>query len=115
LGYVWKTEDYPWLNIWRSRRAGKLAARGLEFGTTGYHQPYPILVRQGEILNRRLYEPLDADETVTKSYLCFLARLPENYQGVASLQFDAGVIRLRERRDADPRETEIRTSLRLPK
>src|SRR6185436_2281876 len=67
LGYVWRTVEYPWLNIWRYRNEGKLAARGLEFGTTGYHQPFPILVRQSLILDRPLYEPLDADETVAKS------------------------------------------------
>jgi hypothetical protein len=114
FGYVWRTSEYPWLNIWRSRRAGKLAARGLEFGTTGYHQPFPILVRQGEILGHRLYEPLDADETAVKSYLCFLARIPDDFAGVDILTLDAGSLKVRERRVAAPREIELQTALSLP-
>jgi hypothetical protein len=114
LGYVWRTDDYPWLNIWRYRREGKPAARGLEFGTTGYHQPFPILVRQGQILDRRIYEPLDADQTVARSYLCLLAHIPEDFQGVASLRLDGGVIQVIERRDTDPRKVELHTRLSLP-
>ncbi|MBM4003504.1 MAG: hypothetical protein FJ295_09485 [Planctomycetes bacterium] len=114
LGYVWRTAEYPWLNLWRYRADGKLAARGLEFGTTGYHQPFPILVRQRSILDQPLYEPLDADETVAKSYLCFLAHIPQDFQGVASLELDANVIRLLERRAKDPREITVRTTLALP-
>ena len=113
LAYVWKTVDYPWLNIWRYRLGGKLAARGLEFGTTGYHQPFPILVRQGPILDRPTYEHLDADEAVSKSYLCFLARVPADFEGVGDLRFEGGAIRLRENRDVNPRIIELRTGLSL--
>jgi hypothetical protein len=113
LGYVWKTADYPWLNIWRYRLGGKLAARGLEFGTTGYHQPFPILVRQGRILDRPTYEYLDADEAVSKSYLCFLARVPADFEGVRELRFDGDAIRLRENRDVNPRRIELSTGLSL--
>jgi len=40
LGYMWRTADYPWLNFWRHVADGKPLARGLEFGTTGLHQPF---------------------------------------------------------------------------
>ncbi len=111
LGYVWKTGDYPWLNIWRFRVQGKPAARGLEFGTTGHHQPFPILVKQGRILDRPTYAHLDADETIDRTYLCFLARIPADFEGVGELRVDAGAIRLRERREVNPRMIDVRTEL----
>jgi len=111
LGYVWTTADYPWLNIWRYRQEGQVAARGLEFGTTGYHQPFPVLVRQGRILDRSTFEFLDADETATRSYVCFLARIPPDFEGVRELVLDGGRIRLRERRNNDPRTIELATRL----
>jgi hypothetical protein len=113
LGYAWITADYPWLNIWRYRQDGQIAARGLEFGTTGYHQPFAALVRQGRILDRPLYDYLDADETVARSYLCFLAKIPEDFEGIGELRFDAGSIRLRERRTVEPRTVELPTHLNL--
>ncbi len=103
IGYLWKTKQYPWLNIWRYRFEGRVAARGLEFGTTGYHKPYPVLVATGQILNRRLYEYIDAGETVEKSYAMFLAKVPQDYHGVARLTYEKGRLILAERRDNNQR------------
>lgn len=75
-GYLWKTSDYPWLNLWRDVSGGRPAARGLEFGSTGLHQPYPELVRRGRMLGRPLFSFLDAGQTVERAYSLFLRRLP---------------------------------------
>lgn len=76
LGYVWRTSEYPWLNIWRDVQGGRPAARGLEFGTTGLHQPYPELMKKGRIFGRPLMAFLDATETQTRAFQVFLLRLP---------------------------------------
>jgi hypothetical protein len=96
IGYVWKTEEYPWFNAWRHVENGKPLARGLEFGTTGLHQPFPILVSKGKILGRPLYEYLDAGQTVSKSYICFLIPIPADYKGVGSLEYDGKQVALTE-------------------
>jgi hypothetical protein len=97
LGYLWKSADYPWFNIWRDVANGKPAARGLEFGTTGLHQPYPVLVARGQIFNRPLFAYLDAGQTVARSYAAFLVKLPAHYRGVADLQYTAGRLVLTQR------------------
>ena len=107
IGYVWKLHDYPWLNIWRYRHNGRVAARGLEFGTTGYHQPFGTLVRQGRILNRPLYEYIDAGQTIKKSYIGFLAHVPRDYEGVAAIEHVPGRISLVERRALGARTTAL--------
>ena len=53
IGYLWKTSEYPWFNAWRHVEKGKPFARGLEFGTTGLHQPFPVLVKKGKIFGDR--------------------------------------------------------------
>ena len=103
IGYVWKTRHYPWLNIWRYRYRGKVAARGLEFGTTGYHQPFPALVVQRQILGRALFEYIDTGETVSKSYIVFLARIPHDFDGVAKLEYQDHQLHLHERKNENPR------------
>lgn len=103
IGYIWKTDDYPWLNIWRYRHDGKVAARGLEFGTTGYHQPFPVLVREQRILGRSLFEYIDTGETVTKSYVVFVTKLPADFFGVARLQYQDHKIQILERGNDGPR------------
>lgn len=85
IGYVWKTAEYPWLNIWRHVVDGKPLARGLEFGTTGLHQPFGKLVQKGRIFDRMLFDHLDAGESKTRSFVGFLAQIPKNFQGVESV------------------------------
>ena len=106
LGYLWKTEDYPWLNIWRYRFEGRVAARGLEFGTTGYHQPFSALVDRGKLLDRRLFEYLDAEEAVARSYAMFLFRVPDDFAGVASVSYNGEQLTLAEDRESNPRRLE---------
>ncbi len=101
IGYIWKSADYPWFDAWRYAAEGKPFARGLEFGTTGLHQPFPILIKKGRIFDRAIYEYLDAGETATRSYANFLFEIPPDYQGVVSLSYADGRITLRER-DAGP-------------
>jgi len=96
IGYIWKTSDYPWLNIWRNVVNGKPNARGLEFGTTGLHQPVGILVAKGKIFDRPIYAYIDAGQTVTRSYAAFLFRIPLDYRGVERISYDSGRLTLHE-------------------
>ena len=86
LGYLWKTSEYPWLNLWRDVADGRPVARGLEFGTTGLHQPYPELIRRGRMLDRPLFSYLDAGESVERSYAVFLNRLPAGTKRITQVQ-----------------------------
>lgn len=103
LGYLWRTRDYPWVSLWRDARNGKPAARGLEFGTTGLHQPFPVLVQKGRIWDQPLYLYLDAGERTTRSYTAFLLEIPPDFAGVESITIDKGTLVLRERRTSQPR------------
>jgi hypothetical protein len=98
LGYLWHTREYPWFNAWRHvDGAKKPLARGLEFGTTGLHQPFGVLIEKGTIFGRKLVSYLDAGESVTRTYLAFLAVTPAGWQGVQSVTMKDGVITIAER------------------
>jgi hypothetical protein len=59
LGYCWRTTDYPWLNLWwRTNRDGVAVGRAVEPGTTGLHQPMPVLLAAGKRLGRPLVQTL---------------------------------------------------------
>ena len=107
IGYVWPTKDYPWLDIWRNVQDEKPSARGLEFGTTGLHQPYPILMEKGRIFGRKLFEYLDASESATKRFAVFLARLPSDFSGVDNLVVTEEKIELQERAGGKNRAFDI--------
>jgi hypothetical protein len=78
IGYIWRTADYCWFSNWRQAQHGRPSARGMEFGTTGVHQPFEALAQQPRVLGRPTFDFLDAGMKRTRSYFMFLARLPED-------------------------------------
>jgi hypothetical protein len=97
IGYIFRTADYPWLNIWRHVEDGKPLARGLEFGTTGLHQPFPVLVSKPRILGRPTFVYLDAGESATRVYTAFLMKVPRDFAGVNQVLYRAARIVVQER------------------
>ena len=97
IGYIFRTADYPWLNIWRHVQDGKPLARGLEFGTTGLHQPFPVLVSKPRILGRPTFVYLDAGESATRVYTAFLMKVPRDFAGVNQVFYRAARIVVQER------------------
>ncbi|MBI3679232.1 MAG: hypothetical protein HY235_02405 [Acidobacteria bacterium] len=97
IGYIWATRDYPWLNIWRHVENGRPQARGLEFGTTGLHQPFPVLVKKNRIFGRGIFEWIEPGQTHDRSYAAFLLRIPKDYQGVSRVAYKDGRITVEER------------------
>jgi len=88
IGYIWKTEEYPWLHIWHGIKDGKLWAKGLEFGTTGLGDTFSSEMRAAKTFhgrNNNLF--IDVKSSVTKKYVCFLMRIPENFSGVNSISY----------------------------
>jgi hypothetical protein len=112
LGYIFSTIDYPWLNLWRHVQGGKPLARGLEFGTTGLHQPFKILTGKPQIFGKPTFAYLDSGESVTRRYTAFLTRIPNDFTGVGNITNRDGRIIIQER-SGKRREVTITTG-RLP-
>jgi len=97
LGYIWNTEDYPWINFWRDRKEGVPMAFGIEFGTTGLHEPFPVVAKKGKIFDRNLYDFIDAGETISKSFIAFLSKIPDDYKGVGKIEINESMISVKEK------------------
>lgn len=97
LGYVWKREDYPWINFWRSMEKGLPKAFGMEFGTTGLHEPFPVVAKKGKIFGQNIYDFIDADEVIEKTFMAFLAKIPEDYNGVEKIEVNGPLLTIKEK------------------
>lgn len=94
LGYVWKLDEYPWINIWNHYANGEPAAKGLEFGTTGIGATYEALTTKNtRFRGQNSFEYLDAGQAVEKSYIGFMLPVP-NVQSVERLSISAETITL---------------------
>jgi len=97
LGYVWKIIDYPWINFWRSMENGVLMAFGMEFGTTGLHETFPIVAKKRKIFDHDIFAVIDADEVISKSFMAFLAKIPHDYKGVDTIEINNSLLIINER------------------
>lgn len=108
IGYLWKTSEYPWLNIWRHvDEHRRPLARGLEFGTTGLHQPFAEILKKGTIFGRPLAAYLDAGGSASRSWSAFLIAIPADWRGVASISPVDGQITVTERAAEKPRRLQL--------
>jgi hypothetical protein len=78
-------------------QAGKPLARGLEFGTTGLHQPFKILTVNPHIFGKPTFAYLDAGESATRRYTAFLTKAPNDFAGVNNVLYRDGRIIIHER------------------
>lgn len=76
LGYIWKRSDYPWINLWRDYDGGMIRYRGLEFGTSGVHQPFSEIMNAGcfEVFGQKTFNYIDAGEYRTRKFWSFLVK-----------------------------------------
>ena len=113
IGYLWKRIDYPWINHWIHWSDETILYRGLEFGTTGIHKPFPEILDRNlvEVLNEKTYSYLDAGATHTRSFISFLQVMPEDYHGVAQIEYNGNAISLIEKHTN--KQLEISCSLKL--
>lgn len=96
LGYIWKRENYPWINFWRSMEKGVPMAFGMEFGTTGLHEPLPVVAEKARIFGCNIYDFIDAGEIISKSFTAFLAEIPSDYKGVEKIEIRDSLIIIKE-------------------
>lgn len=97
LGYIWDIKDYPWINFWRHRENAVPMAFGIEFGTTGLHEPFPIVAKKGKIFGCNLYDFIDANETIRKSFIAFLTKIPDDYKGVDKIEISESFFTVKEK------------------
>jgi hypothetical protein len=45
-----------------------------------------VVAKIGKIFDQNIYDFIDANEVISKSFIAFLAKLPEDYRGVKNIE-----------------------------
>ena len=98
LGYLFPTEQYPWLQIWEHYPPTGIMARGLEFGTQAFDLPRRTVVTQNKLFGQLLYRWLPAQASIEGNFLMFWTRTPEGFQGVDDIQWQDGKLQIEDHR-----------------
>lgn len=97
LGYVWKREDFPWIQKWMSYpAAGTRQALGLEFGTQPFDVPRRQTVDLGKMFDVPAFRWLPAKSRITARFLMFFTRVPEGFAKVDDVAVQGGKVILRD-------------------
>jgi hypothetical protein len=97
LGYLYRREDYPWLQEWLNYPANLAMTRGLEFGT----QPYDVSRRQtvemGTLFGVPTFKWLPAKSKLSTRFLMFLTRVPAGFTKVDDVRHENGQLIIEDR------------------
>lgn len=90
IGYLFRREEFPWLQTWEHYPDGKTLARGLEFSTQPYDVPRREAISLSTMFGAPTYRWLPAKSKITSRFLIFFARSPEGMKRVDDVRLESG-------------------------
>ena len=98
LGYVFKREEYPWIQIWDSYPGGgRRAYRGMEFAVQPFDLPRRDVIQTNSMFETPTYRWLPAKSKITSSFVMFYTRTPEGFSQIDDVVVENGTITIYDR------------------
>lgn len=91
-GYVFRRDDYPWMQHWGNYPSPTELVRGLEFGTQPYDVPRREAISMGSLFGTPTYRWLPAKGKIESHFLMFYAAVPANLHRVDDVKLEGGKI-----------------------
>ena len=92
IGYMFKRDEYPWVQNWGNFPQNGKFARGLEFSTQPYDESRRLAVAKSGMFEAPTFRWLPAKSTIRSHFLLFYARTPDNFGKVAAVRLENGYI-----------------------
>ncbi len=97
FGYVFKPEEFPWVQNWEFYPPTLRLARGLEFSTMPFDVPRRQAVSENSLFDAPTYRWLPARSKVRASFLMFYAHAPEGMRKVDDVRLEDGKLTIEDR------------------
>jgi len=97
LGYVFKREEYPWLQSWESYPPNLKMARGIEFSTQPFDVPRREVIQTNSLLDTPMYRWLPAKSKIASRFLLFYVRTPEGMTKIDDVTLEDGKLTIEDR------------------
>ena len=93
VGYVFRREEYPWLQIWDSYPGStRRSYRGMEFATQPYDLTRREVIQANTMFDTPTYRWLPAKSKIATSFLLFYTRTEEGFTKVDDVVLEGGKI-----------------------
>lgn len=90
VGWVFRREEYPWLQTWLSYPGPGRMTRGLEFATQPFDLARADVLRNGPLFDAPVFRVLPAKSKIASSFLMFYTRIPDGFQKVDDVRLEGG-------------------------
>ncbi len=92
LGYIFRSDEYPWIQQWMSYGANGWLQRGLEFATQPFDVPRRETVTTGTLFNTPLFRWLPAKSKISTRFLMFYTKAPAGMTKIDDVRLEGGKI-----------------------
>lgn len=97
IGYMFRRDDYPWIQYWGWYPPSRKMARGMEFGTQPFDVPRREAISTGQMFDTPTYRWLPAKSKINTRFLIFYAHTPEGFTKVDDVSMENGQIVISDR------------------
>jgi len=95
IGYLFRHEEFPWIQSWENYPMSGQLARGLEFSTQPFDVPRRQVVTENSLFGAPTYRWLPAKSSITARFYVFVTKVPEDWLKVDDVEFENGQITVR--------------------
>jgi hypothetical protein len=96
LGYVFKREEFPWVQNWENYPQDGQLARGLEFSTQPYDVPRREAIQTNSMFDTPTYRWLPAKSKIGSRFLMFWTHTPEGFTKIEDVRLENGAITVKD-------------------
>jgi hypothetical protein len=97
LGYVFRREEFPWVQNYMNYPADNWLGRGLEFATQPFDLPRREMVELNRLFDTPVYRWLPAKSKIATRFLLFWVKSPEGMSRVDDVRLENGKIIVEDR------------------
>ena len=97
LGYVFRREEYPWVQNFMSYTPNGWSGRGLEFATQPFDLPHREMVELNRLFDTPVYRWLPAKSKIGTRFLLFYVKSPEGMTRVDDVRLENGKLIVEDR------------------
>jgi hypothetical protein len=100
LGYVFRREEYPWIQIWDSYPGGgRRSYRGMEFAVQPFDLTRREVIQMNSMFDTPTYRWLPAQSKIASSFIMFYTRVPDGFSRVDDVVLENGAITIDDRKN----------------
>ena len=97
LGYVFRREEYPWVQNYMQYSASDWIGRGVEFATQPFDLPHRDMVELNRMFDAPVYRWLPAKSKIGTRFLLFYVKSPEGMTRVDDVRLENGKLIVQDR------------------